>query len=127
MSRRILELERQVLEKLLAGDDPILVDLRRQLSRLRVTKRELTGSGFVTSFTIDTSAIARTLLHRDFKFGDVIADIEGLKYGAGFLLYVRNGAIDALEGYSFEEPWPESLGKFKLSYAGGAHRNLDWD
>jgi hypothetical protein len=126
MPRQILELEQQVLEKLLAGDHPILVDLRRQLSHLQVAQRELTGSGFVTSFSIDASVVTSALLHKDFKFGDVTADIEGLEHGAGFLLYVRNGAIDALEGYSFEEPWPESVGQFRLSYMSGVSRSLDW-
>ena len=50
------------------------------------------------------------------KLGDVIAKIPGLEHGAGFLLYVDNGSITALEGYTFEEPWPVVIDKFTLTY-----------
>ncbi|HSU05754.1 MAG TPA: hypothetical protein VLI93_09290, partial [Acetobacteraceae bacterium] len=52
--------------------------------------------------------------HPTFSFGDIQAMIPGLTFGAGFVLHVRNGAIEFLEGYSYEEPWPESVSGFVL-------------
>ncbi len=60
----------------------------------------------------------------DIKFGDVIGDIPGLASGAGFLLYIKNGVLDMLEGYSYDEPWPESINSFNLKYMNGERR--DW-
>jgi hypothetical protein len=50
------------------------------------------------------------------RFGDVAAQVDGLKHGAGFLLYVMDGMLDAIEGYSYDEPWPEQIGAFSLAY-----------
>ena len=124
MSEQLIELERKVLEKLLVGDHPVIRNLRTQLSEIQVVKRDFTGSGFITSFRVDSSLIAPSLQGKDFKFGDVVADIENLEHGAGFVLYVANGAIDALEGYSFEEKWPERISQFKLSYVKGDTRDF---
>jgi hypothetical protein len=124
MSDQPNELERQVLEKLLAGNHPVIQNLRRQLSGIQVVKRELTGTGFITSFHVQTSLITPSLQAICFKFGDVIADVENLEHGAGFLLYISDGAIDALEGYSFEEEWPERISQFRLSYVKGDKRDL---
>ena len=37
------------------------------------------------------------------RFGDVSAEIAGLKCGAGFLVYVDDGKIQMLKGYSYDE------------------------
>ena len=55
-------------------------------------------------------------LHPLFCLDDVLADVEGLNHGAGFVLYVRNGVMDLLEGYCYDEPWPPVVGAFALNY-----------
>jgi len=42
--------------------------------------------------------------------------MDGLQYGAGFLIFVRDGTLKMLEGYSYSEPWPELIREFELSY-----------
>jgi hypothetical protein len=107
--------ERAVLDKLLAGDHPVLVVLRAQAHKARMTSRELTGAGFYCSFDVPPDApILET--KSDFHFGDVDAKIDGLEYGAGFVIFVRGGRLDTLEGYSYEEPWPSEVRNFILTY-----------
>jgi hypothetical protein len=116
-------LERKAMELLLAGDDPTLNVLREQYHVGEVIKRELTGAGFHVAFSVPPAAVrldARKSLH----FGDVKAEIEGLQYGAGFVLHVRDGVIDQLEGYSYDEPWPVNVDSFHLSYIEGNERDL---
>lgn len=60
--------------------------------------------------------VPRVSAASDFELGDVDARIDGLEYGAGFLLFVRNGYMTMLEGYSYEKPWPTDLPTFKLAY-----------
>jgi hypothetical protein len=123
MSIKLEQLERRVMEMLLAGNDPILNILRDQYSVARVVKHELTGVGFFVTFAVPPEA-ARLDGEKSLHFGDVKAEIDGLQHGAGFVLHVRDGAIDYLEGYSYDEPWPASLEHFRLMYIEGDERDL---
>jgi len=108
-------LEQAVLDKLLAGDHPVLVALRAQAEKARVTRREYTGVGFFCDF--DTSLGVSPLETRsDFHLGDVNASLDGLKHGAGFILFVRKGRLATLEGYTYEEPWPQKIQNLELTY-----------
>lgn len=116
-------LEARVMEFLLGGADPVLQVLRQQLDASRILKRELTGSGFFTTFEIPEHA-KHVEGDPSFEFGDVSATIAGLKNGAGFLLYVRKGLLHMLEGYSYEEDWPEEVRDFNVFYDSGPTRDL---
>lgn len=116
MARDLTTLERGVLEKLLAGEHPVLEALRRQLGGCRVESRELTGYGFFTELEVDRTLPAAATSTDKLRIGDVNAKISGLDHGAGFVLFVNAGYLDMLEGYSYDEPWPESAGEFALSY-----------
>lgn len=115
-------LERAVLEKILDGDLSFLFQLRQQLAESTVAKRELTGFGFYTTIAVPENLTRRA--GHSVKFGDVIAEIPGLSGGAGFLLYIENGILDVLEGYSYDEPWPTSTEGFTLRFLKGEER--DW-
>ena len=117
----LISFEEKILEKLLAGDHPLLNQLRLQVGNCRVSRREFTGVGFYTYFVIEP--IPDCSIRTSLKFGDVIAEIDGLQHGAGFLLYVKDGMITMLEGYSYDESWPEKIVNFDLSYVGGKR---DW-
>jgi hypothetical protein len=108
------EFERAVLEKLLAGNHPVLATLRRQYEHARVMQRETTGVGFYCEFEVDGEAPVE---HRDFQIGDVHAEVEGLAHGAGFVLFVRGGRLSMLEGFSYDEPWPRRIDGFSLRYS----------
>jgi hypothetical protein len=108
------DLERAVLEKLLAGDHPTLVALRAQAEAGRLAGREHTGVGFYCSFEVPPDVPSAG--PRDFEVDDVIGELQGLAHGAGFVLFVRDGRIDTLEGFSYDEPWPQQVSKFNLTY-----------
>ncbi len=114
MKNALSIIEKAVLEKILDGNFPLLIQLQRQLELCIAEKREFTGFGFYTTLTVPQS-IPR-IVGLDIKFGDVIGCIPGLPSGAGFLLYVKDGVLDMLEGYSYDEPWPSSIDCFNLKY-----------
>jgi hypothetical protein len=116
---RLEPLEAAVLEKLLDGDHPVLVGLRRQLPGLSARSRERTGGGFFTTFAVANTDLSAPIASRSSPFGDVEAAIRGLKDGAGFLLYIKQGQLHMLEGYSYGEPWPEHVDEFSLVYSSG--------
>jgi hypothetical protein len=113
--------ERAVVEKILYGEHPLLKELRRQLTSCCVCKREMTGAGFYIYFEVGISSLKSNI---DLRIGDVIADITELNYGAGFVLYIKNSKLYMLEGYSYEEPWPNSISKYYLKYISGDNRDL---
>jgi len=108
-------LEGAVIRKLLDGDDETLAILRTQAEALKVLDREFTGVGFYTKISAPPE-LERTN-KRSLVFGDVEAEIPELENGAGFLLYVENGLLHMLEGYTYgSERWPEQVTSFKLRY-----------
>ena len=109
-------LEAAVLRRLLAGTHPVLIALERQLAGIEVTERKFTGVGFYTSFSVSETIAPAIVPAGGSPFGDVAASIPELKHGAGFLLWLRNGRIHELEGYAYDEPWPEKITEFSLSY-----------
>lgn len=108
-------LEQAVLDKLLAGDCPTLADLRMQAAKARLQQRRLSGVGFFCSFNVPPE-IPNIEGAANFEIDDVEADVEGLQRGAGFVLFVRGGRLDMLEGYTYDEPWPREPGRFVLRY-----------
>lgn len=110
------EFEIAVLDMRLAGNLPALQVLRAQRDRIVVASREHTGVGFFTEFShpADTE---RLHAPRNPRFGDVFASIGGLKHGAGFVLFIDDGLISVLEGFSYgNETWPETPAVWTLRY-----------
>lgn len=108
-------LEQAVLNKLLSGEQPILTGLRVQAKKARLVSREFTGVGFFCSFEVPAD-VPNLATRENFGISDVNASIEGLEHGAGFILFVREGRMITLEGFSYDEPWPENVTNFKLTY-----------
>ncbi len=110
--------ERALLQKLLAGNHPVLSILRAQLESCQVSRREFTGHGFFTNLKVDRSVGPAPTRRPRVQICDVGGKISGLKYGAGFVLFVTDGYLDLLEGFSYEEPWPSVVSEFSLVYEG---------
>jgi hypothetical protein len=118
------DFEQAVLDKLLAGEHPVLTTLRGQVAKARVVSRERTGVGFFCTFDVPSDAPA-VASPQDFELSDVDADVDGLAHGAGFLLFVRRGYVNKLEGYSYEEPWSAEPRTYRLKYR-HEPRRLEW-
>jgi hypothetical protein len=117
--------EQAVLDKLLSGQDPTLTALRRQCEQIQVSSRELTGVGFFTTFAVSPEA-HREAGRPSFKFGDVNGTSDDVKHGFGFLVYVVDGVLHMLEGYTYDEPWPNEIRGLVLTYASPQGRKLDF-
>ena len=110
----LTDLENTVLQMMLNGDHPVLKYLRPQLELCHVEKRKFTGTGFYTELYVNLNTVVLPKL--SIAFGDIAAEVSGLQYGAGFMLFVEGGLLDVLEGYCYGETWPEQGAKFNLSY-----------
>jgi len=119
----LTSLSEKVIERLLAGDDEVLAVLREQARNSRVASNKETGVGFYTEFVVP-SEIPRVPGRPTFRFGDVNGTAANVKHGLGFILFVKEGALASLEGYTYDEPWPDEIRQLKLPYSGGQSRNM---
>jgi hypothetical protein len=114
---RISELEKTALQLLIDGD-PDHDILNEQIDRATVRSRQYTGVGFYTVF--DVAADARRVESARWKIEDMPqthAEHPSLTAGAGFILWLKDGLINTLEGYTYEGDWPEDESKFKITKA----------
>jgi hypothetical protein len=116
-------LERAVLETLLSREEPGYDALREQLTSCRVVSREMTGVGFYSTLKVDPAAPPVTAdvgnplgTGHDFP-DDVYADVEGLEQGAGFVLWLDDGRLSQLEGFAYDESWPDEVRTFTVRLA----------
>jgi len=116
--RMLNAFERAVLEKLLDGNHPVLAGLRAQLDACEVSSRELTGVGFFTHLEVDKSVERVATPRPRIQVLYVGAKISGLERGASFVLFVRGGYLYVLEGFSYDEPWPQEISEYSLHYEG---------
>ncbi len=98
MSTSLSTHEVQILGMLLAGDHEMLGMLRDQLAASRVVLREFTGAGFFAHFEVPSDA-PRLGRRSAFTISDVAGRVSGVE--VGFVLFVRNGALDCLECHTW--------------------------
>lgn len=114
-------LEREVMTTLLAPAHPVTHALRRQLEVCSVASRKLTGVGFSTRLVVAGGVPAAPVARKTLALGDATATIDGLEHGAGFVLFVEEGVLEMLEGFSFGEPWPDDVTRFQVTSGGVGH------
>jgi hypothetical protein len=113
------------LEMLLRGNDEVLDVLRQQAKHAQVSSREMTGVGFFTYFAVPAE-MPRINGQPALKLGDVNGAADNVKHGLGFLLYITDGVLSMLEGYTYDEPWPDEVRGLVLAYSTGQVRKLDF-
>jgi len=109
-------LENRVLGMLLRGEDEALSILRAQAKHAQVSSRKMTGVGFFTEFAVPAET-PRVPGRPTFKLGNVNGTADNVRHGLGFLLYVTDGSLSMLEGYTYDEPWPNEVHGLELSYS----------
>ncbi|WFU78336.1 hypothetical protein QA645_27830 [Bradyrhizobium sp. CIAT3101] len=93
-------LEQAVLDAMALQVPELAGALDGQQPKVRVTARENTGAGFYTTLDVSQRSPIKDVAS---PLGDVGATIAGLRHGMGFMLWLRDGQIHRLEGYSYEE------------------------
>jgi hypothetical protein len=81
------------------------IALEGQLSAAVLVSRENTGAGFYTSFTVDRGSTVPVGGER-LRNGPAMR-IDGLRHGMGFILWLKDGYAELLEGYSYGESTSE--------------------
>lgn len=74
--------------------------LEAQLATATLSSRENTGAGFYTRFAVERASSALT---GERSRAGPETKIDGLSHGMGFVLWLKEGYADCLEGYSYAE------------------------
>ena len=97
--RGLWPIERAVLEAA-AHDYPASADvLREQIATARVANFENTGVGFFS--TVELAGEARPLPNQS-PLDAATGNAAGIPHGMGFLVFVEDGYVSAIEGYTFD-------------------------
>jgi len=97
--------EKTILTMLLEGDEPVLNVLRKQMDSMVVEGRRLSGVGFFAE--LKATCAVQPITKGRVVIGGVQAQVRGMKHGAGFHLFTKDGVLSTLEGVSLSgEPWP---------------------
>jgi hypothetical protein len=102
--KSLSRLEHAVLRAIASQYSGHDVAMDAQHSSAWVTNRRNTGAGFYTTFAVDPSA---RLLPLGSPVGDAFATVPNLAYGIGFILWLKDGYLNELEGFSFGEDTSE--------------------
>jgi hypothetical protein len=94
-------LERAVLHAICEKHSVDRVALETQLSTASVIDRENTGIGFYTHIAVQRDSVVSVGGER-LRNGPAVT-VEGLKHGMGFILWLKEGFVDCLEGYCYDE------------------------
>ena len=101
MGPEFTSLEQSVLKVICEMYPQDRAALESQLASATLLRRENTGAGFYTYFTVaPPPAIA--ILGKRIRPGPT-AKVGGLQYGMGFILWLKEGCVECLEGYSHDE------------------------
>ena len=88
---------------LLEGEDLCLTGLRSQWQLAKVAIQSDTNWGFYADFEVPDGT--EKVEPRDFAGGYAVIKVEGVQNDAGCILYVKDGRLEFLEVYTYDEPW----------------------
>jgi hypothetical protein len=105
----LTELDAGVLRLAPAGGYPGAAILREQIRAITSVRRTFTGVGFYADLEVDHAAVAGATHTPNAVMDGISAQMRGLEYGAGFAVFVDQGHLSQIEGFTYDEPWPDKV------------------
>ncbi|HKY41321.1 MAG TPA: hypothetical protein VJN18_35555 [Polyangiaceae bacterium] len=107
------ELEKLVIGNMLADHELKPVRSSVNFDAVLVSDRELTGVGFLTEFQRSEEL---KLFEADvsLRWGKIGARLNASKVETGYLVYVDDGYVTGVEGYTYGDEWPDQIEQIEL-------------
>lgn len=107
------ELETAVLRAMLADADLEKIRSTVNFDKVTVCDRELTGVGFLTELERSDEL---KLFDSGFssRWGKIGARLNSSEIETGYLVYIDDGYVTTLEGYTYGDEWPEHIDRIEL-------------
>jgi len=110
---KITELEKIVIERMLVDRTLKPVKLAVDFDRVSIRDREFTGAGFLTEF--ERSEELKLFDDKtSLRWGKVGARLNASEIETGYLIYVDDGFLTTIEGYTYGEEWPHQIEQIDL-------------
>ena len=107
------ELERAVIERMLADCEPRPVRSVVNFEAVTVSDREFTGVGFMTE--LERSEELRLFdAGLSLRWGNVGARLNASRLETSYLVYVDDGYVTTVEGYTYGDEWPDEVERIEL-------------
>lgn len=105
-------LEKTLIEKMLADPEVNPIKHTVNFDSVIVIERRFTGVGFFTDFQYspETKLFDSSV---SLRWGKVVARLNESKLETGYLVYVDDGYLTTIEGYTYGEDWPEQVEKIE--------------
>ena len=114
---RHTKLADRVMELLLKGEDEVLSVLREQYKNANIISEEDGEVGFYINYQINKICAIPNNYNGTFQIGDVDGTVDDIDGAVGFVLYIKNGYMIMLEGYTnVIDKWPELDSQIDLEY-----------
>ena len=110
---KLTELEKAVINSILADNEVGPTRSAIDFDVVVVRDREFTGAGFLTDLQrspelkLFDSGVS-------LRWGKVGARLNASKVETGYLVYVDDGYITAVEGYTYGDEWPATVDQIEL-------------
>lgn len=119
------KLVKDVMNMLLDGESDLLQIIRKQYNIANIKSVEDTGVGFYINFEVPDIGLKLQSPIDSISFGDVYGIYDGIFGAVGFVLFIRNGFLSCLEGYSnIGDLWPADDNAIKLCYSTQGERDI---
>jgi len=110
---KITELEKIVIERMLVDRTLTPLKLAVDFDRVSIRDREFTGAGFLTEF--ERSEELKLFDDKtSLRWGKVGARLNASELETGYLIYVDDGFLTTIEGYTYGEEWPHQIEQIDL-------------
>jgi len=110
---KITELEKIVIERMLVDRTLKPLKLAVDFDRVSIRDREFTGAGFLTEF--ERSEELKLFDDKtSLRWGKVGARLNASEIETGYLIYVDDGFLTTIEGYTYGEEWPHQIEQIDL-------------
>lgn len=107
---------KNVMELLLGGEGEVFESLRSQYYGANILSQTCNSAGFFVEFEVGNLKLDTSKYRDNFQISNVYGRVNGIDGAVGFIVFVKNGAIDFLEGYTVLDKWPENDDEIELYY-----------
>ena len=107
------ELENAIIESMLGDRELMPIRANVHFDQVTVSDRAFTGAGFLT----ELERSDELKLFDDgvsLRWGKVGARLNAVKLETGYLVYVDDGYVTAVEGYTYGDEWPAQVEQIEL-------------
>ncbi len=110
---KLKSIEIAIINCLLSDKDVGLIKNSVDFDQIKVVSRDFTGPGFLTELRSNQ----KLKLFSDGvskRWGKVGARLNSPGIETGYLLYIDNGYLTSIEGYTYGENWPDEIYEFEI-------------